>query len=296
MPAAPHCSRFLILAGVLLLFLPAAADAMPPGHFLELFPDKEKESRFFFSLQADSQENDFDRQRERRPEVDASGEERHYSEIRASEVTFSQAGIKAGASVRGLPVVYLTAGYGEADIDFSFTDELTERKNSYSRQISFDSDSFAVIGGGIAARFIRKPVFEESFLEAGMDLQYRYLNFEAEQGAITYESTLHEIQLSLAASLEKVEWELFSLVPVTFSPYGGATVTHFIGDESFTDPANTGTAGNPDPISYSGDIDPGNHISFFAGASFPLTKHFLFTLETRFGDDDGYAANLTARF
>ena len=286
----------LLAAASMLLLFPAGSAALPPGHFLELFPDKEQESRFFFSLQADSQENDFDRQRERRPEIDFQGEERHYAEIRESEATFSQAGIKTGAAIQNLPLLYVTAGYGQAEIDFSFIDELTDNKNEYSKNISFDSDDFPVLGGGIAFRFIRKPVFKSSFLEAGMDLQYRYLDFEAEEGAIEYESTLHEIQLSLAAGLERVNWNLFSLLPLTFSPYGGAKITHFIGDETYADPTNADNAGNPDPIYYTGDIDPGNHISFFAGASFPLTQSLLFTLETRFGDDDGYAANLTARF
>ena len=288
--------KVLLLVGFLLLFRPMAGMAMSPGHFLALFPDKPEESRFFFSTEANRQKNEFNEQRERRPEIDEQGEERHYSEIRESELTFSHAGIKTGAAVKSLPLIYLTAGYGKADINFSFTDELTGQKDEYTNQLSVDSESFPVFGGGIAARFIRKPVFENNFLEAGMDLQYRHLDFEAEDGAIQYESTLHEIQLSLAASIERVQWHLFSLIPLDFSPYGGAKISHFIGDESYSDTANTDDEGNPDPIFYTGDIDPGNHITFFAGAGFKLTRSFLITIETRFGDDDGYAANLTARF
>jgi hypothetical protein len=296
MPLTSILANYRVIAMLVLLLAPATAAAMPAGHFLELFPDTAREDRFFISLQADSQENDFDRQRERRPDVDAGGEIRHYSEIRESEITFSQAAIKTGAAIKGLALVYLTAGYSQADIDFSFTDELTEGKNSYSKKISMDADDFAVFGGGIAARFVRKPVFKESFLEAGMDLQYRYLDFEAEKAGVKYESALHEIQLSLAAGIERVKWNLFSVIPVTFSPYGGVKISHFIGDESFRDPANTDGRDEPDPIYYSGDIDPGNHISFFAGAGFPLTQNFLLNIETCFGDDDGYAAILTARF
>lgn len=289
------CWMLLFAAAMILLF-PALSSAMPPGHFLELFPENEKKSRFFFSMQADSQTNDFEKQRERKPEVDSQGEERHYSEIRQSEVTFSQAGIKAGAAINDLPLLYVTAGYGLADIDFHFTDELTGQKNSYTKNISFESDSFPVLGGGIAFRFLRKPVFENSILEAGMDLQYRWLDFEADEGEITYESTLHEIQLSLAAGLDMVEWNLFSRIPVSFSPYGGAKIAHFTGDETYADAANKDAEGDPDPISYNEDLDPGNHVSFFAGASFPFTQNLLMTIETRFGDDDGYAASIIARF
>lgn len=287
---------FLLAAAALVLLYPAAAAAMPPGHFLELFPDKQNDNHFFITLQADSQENEFDRQRHREAEVDSNGEERHFAEIRQSEVTFSQAGARAGAALQDLFLLYLFAGYGEADIDFSYTDELTPQKNSYSRQISMDSDGFPVLGGGISARFFRKPVFKNSFLEAGLDLQYRLLDFEGDEGAVHYESTLHEVQLSLAASIERVQWNLFHTIPVVFSPYGGTKITRFKGDESYKDPANTDGKGNPDPISHSDDLDPGNHVSFFAGASFPVTQTFYLSMETRFGDDDGYAAQVTARF
>jgi|GEM_PF-4613893 len=286
----------LLYTAALILVLPALSVAMPPGHFLELFTENEKVSRFFLSIQADRQTNNFDEQRDRRPEVDSQGEERHYSEIRQSEATFSQAGIKAGAVINDLSLVYVTAGYGLADIDFAFSDALTKQKRSYNRNVSFESDGFPVLGGGIAFCFIQKPIFRNSILEMGMDLQYRFLDFEADEGRVTYKSTLHEIQLSLAAGIERVEWNLFSQIPVTFSPYGGVKISHFIGDESFSDPANTDDQGNPDPVYYSEDLDPGNHVTFFAGASFPCTQNLFITIETRFGDDDGYAASLTAKF
>src|SRR6056297_1101383 len=288
----PRKAVFRLAVAALVLLYPAAAAAMPPGHFLELFPDKHNENHFFITLQADSQENEFERQRHREAEVDAQGEERHYAEIRQSEVTFSRAGARAGTALQDLFLFYLSAGYGEADIDFSYTEELTPQKNSYSRQISMDSDGFPILGCGISARFFRKPVFKNSVLEAGLDLQYRLLDFEGDEGAVHYESTLHEVQLSLAASIERVQWNLFDTIPVVFSPYGGAKITRFKGDESYEDPANTDARGNPDPISHSDDLDPGNHVSFFAGASFPVTQTFYLSMETRFGDDDGYAASL----
>jgi len=292
-----HSKRWVLpFAAALLLMIPGLSMAMPPGHFLELFTEDEKDKRFSLSLQADRQTNNFEEQRDRRPEVDSQGEKRHYSERRQSEVTFSQAGIKAGAAISDLSLIYVTAGYGLADIDFAFTDELTEQKHTYNRNVSFKSDGFPVLGGGIALSFIRKPIFRNNILEMGMDLQYRFLDFDADEGEVTYKSTLHEIQLSLAAGIERVQWNLFSQVPVTFSPYGGAKISHFIGDESFSDPANTDEQGNPDPVYYSGDLDPGNHVTFFAGVSFPCAQNLFITIETRFGDDDGYAANLTAKF
>lgn len=286
-----------LLAAALLLLLPAAAAAVPPGDFLSLFPENGQQSRVFFLLQGDRQENRFAEQKDRRPQVDARDEERHYSEIRQSEAVFSQAGVKTGIAYKNLPLVYLSAGYGEASVDFSFTDELTPQKRSYSNNVTFNSEEFPIFGGGIAFRFFRKPVLDGRHLSGGMDLQYRYLDFHADKGALKYESTLHEIQLSLAVCLEHVKWEAFSLIPLEFAPYTGAKIVHFIGRETFYDPENTYSEDEiPDPIFYRGNLDPGNHVSLFTGVSLHITPTLLMTLETRFGDDYGYAVQLGTTF
>jgi len=299
----PVRSGLLIFAVGLLFLMPAFAAAMPPGHFLALFPETRDENRFFLSIRADSQESEFPAQADRKPEANSQGDVRHFAEIRKSTATFYHAGVKTGLAYKNRSLLYLTAGCALADIDFSFTDELTpqKREREYTRNISFDADEFPVFGGGIAFRFLRKPALETSHLSAGMDLQYRYLDFDADKGALQYKSRLHEIQLALETSLEKVKWNLFSKIPLEISPYGGAKIIHFIGDETFFDPENTYSEENedeeiPDPIYYSGDLDPGNHISLFAGASIHITRSLLMTIETRFGDDDGYAASLTSRF
>ncbi|MCF8028875.1 MAG: hypothetical protein K9K81_10965 [Desulfobacteraceae bacterium] len=287
------------LSGVILLailMLPGKCPAASPGNFLALFPDAPGGVSSFMTLYTERQVNDFARQRERRPEIDSQGEERHYSEIRQSENTFSFDGGKAGAAFGRVPLLYVIAGYGQAEVDFSFTDELTENKEEYSRQAMFENDGFPVFGGGIAAMMFDATVFENSRFSIGGDLQYRWLDFSAEKGALSYTSTLHEIQLSIAASLEDLQWRPMDLLKLKLSPYGGAKIMHFIGEETFADPANTDAHGNPDPIYYSEDLEPGNHVTFFLGTNIEITGPLFLGLETRFGDDEGYAVQLGCNF
>ena len=270
--------------------------ASSPGNFLAQFPKESDGIQSFMAMQAEQQINNFARQRERRPEIDRQGEERHYSEIRSSENTFAFDGIKTGVAFGRVPLIYVLAGYGRADVDFSFTDELTENKYSYSTQTRFENDGFPVFGGGISAMMHDTSVLENSRFSVGADLQYRWLDFEAEEGALFYKSTLHEIQLAIAAGLENLKWRPGGGVTLGLSPYGGAKISHFFGDETFSDPANRDLQGNPDPIHYEGDINPGNHISFFIGTNIDLTQSLFLGMETRFGDDDGYAVQLGYKF
>jgi hypothetical protein len=290
------CSGTALAVFALAFLLSSACEAASPGPFLSLFPAEKNENGFFFMLQGDQQMNEFPKQRKRRPEVDSNNEERHFSEIRSSEVTFATAGMKTGFSFKGLPYIYLLGAYAEADVDFSFTDELTGNKRSYSEEFSFDTDDFIVAGGGLAARFFRKPVFGDSHLSIGADLQYRWLEFEASRGRVAYESTLHEIQLSLAAALEEMVLGGAYGLRLMVSPYAGAKIIHFIGDERFSDPANIDSTGEPDPIFYTGDLQASEHIAYFVGTGIGITEHLLMGLEARFGDDDGYAVHLGLTF
>lgn len=277
--------------------LPGICTAVSPGNFLYLFPDKDSGVKSFALLQTESQVNDFPRQRERRPEIDAQGEERHYSEIRESENTFSFNGAKIGSAFGAWPLVYVTAGFAEAEVDFSFTDELTENKDEYSIHTRFETDGFPVFGAGIAASMYSTQVLEDSRFRIGGDLQYRRLDFKAEKGNLYYASDLHEIQLSVAAAVKNISWKPQSWLPeMMLSPYGGVLVAHFIGDEKFRDPKNTDRKGDPDPIRHEADLDPSNHITFFAGTNIELPGIFFLGLETRFGDDKGYGLQMGCSF
>ncbi len=285
----------LLLCWFLSVFSPAPSSAAQ-GNFLDLFPGESNRTFFVTALQADYQENTFSRQRERRAQIDASGSERHFSETRSSSTALSYRGIKAGLALGSLPLVYLTAGYATLDLDFSFSDELTPGKSTYSTRISMDSDTFPVFGAGVCARIYRTPVFENNHFNLGLDLNYRFLDFDINEQAIRYQSQLHEIQLAIAGSVDTIAWNPFSWVKLVFSPQAGFKISHFIGDETYKDPDNNDSSGNSDPIDYEGDLDVSNHISFFVGTGVQLTQSMTMTIETRSGDEDGYALNLVYRF
>ncbi|MCF8026172.1 MAG: hypothetical protein K9K82_11890 [Desulfobacteraceae bacterium] len=293
---AKSAAGFFCMMAAAVFFLPGLCAAASPGNFPAMFPEKPGGVSSFMALQTERQVNEFPAQRDRGPEVDAQGEERHYSEIRKSENTFSFDGIKTGAAFGNWPLVYVIAGFGRADVDFSFTDELTEQKDEYSRQVRFENEGFPVFGCGISAVMHRTEVMGKDFRFGG-DLQYRRLDFEAGKGALSYESDLHEIQIALAATLEDVSWQP-PWLPATlvFSPYGGTKVSHFIGSEKFSDPENVDRRGDPDPIYYSGDLDPANHITYFFGTNLDLPRSFFLGVETRFGDDEGYGVQLGCIF
>jgi len=283
---------------LLLLFfiLPQNGFCASQGNFLELFPAKPGDGYYSIMVQLDYQENEFSAQEERKPDTDSSDYERHFSETRSSDNIFSYSGIKAGGSYKNLPFIYITAGYGEADMDFSFSDGLTENKLTYSKEISLESDPFPVFGAGICARIYRTKLFKENHFNLGLDLNYRFLDFDMKEKEIEYSSELHEIQLSLAGSLDKISWKPFSWLNLLFSPYGGCKISHFIGDETYGDLTNKDSSGNPNPVTYQGDLDPSNHISFFIGTGIQLTESTLMTIETRSGDENGYALNLIYKF
>lgn len=279
---------------------PATSFSASQTNFLDLFPEETDSSFFVGVLQADYQENTFSAQRERRAEKDATGYERHFSETRSSSNTFSYSGIKAGMGLKGLPLVYLTAGLAKVDMDFSFSDELTPNKAYYSTVVSLDSDAFPVFGAGVCARIYRAPVFTNNHLNLGLDLNYRYLDFDMSKNTggrrVDYESQLHEIQLSIAGSIDNVPWNPFSWLDLKFSPFLGFKVSHFIGDETYKDPMNLDRSGNPDPIYYTTDLDVSNHISFFIGTGVQVTESMTMNFETRSGDEDGYALSFICRF
>jgi hypothetical protein len=159
-----------------------------------------------------------------------------------------------------------------------------------------DSDTFPVFGAGICARIYRTPVFENNHFNLGLDLNYRFLDFDINEQEIRYQSQLHEIQLSIAGSVDTIAWNPFTWVKLVFSPYAGFKISHFIGDETYGDHDNNDSSGNSDPIVYEGDLDVSNHISFFVGTGVQLTQSMTMTIETRSGDEDGYALSLIYKF
>ena len=290
----------LLLVFLLLSVFPGVSFSASQGNFLDLFPDTPTQTFFVALLQADYQENTFAEQRDRKPETDGSGYERHFSESRSSSANFSYSGIKAGMAPRGLPLFYVTAGVATVDLDFSFSDELTPNKMTYSTHLSMDSDTFPVFGAGVCARIYRTQMFENKHFNLGLDLNYRFLDFDISQNQgekqIEYQSQLHEVQLSLEGSIDSIAWNPLSWLKLVFSPHLGFKISHFIGDETYLDPTNIDNAGNPDPIEYNGDLDVSNHISFFVGTGIKLTQSMTMTVETRSGDEDGYALNLIYTF
>jgi len=279
--------------------------AAPCGNFLGFFPEKSGETFMVFSMDADSQENTFPEQKRRERDISSYGEERHYSETRSSKIKFSYLGIKTGIALKNFPFMYVTAGYANADMDFSFRDDLTNTKSSYSLDTSFESDNFPVFGGGLSARIYRKQILGDKILNLGIDAQYRLLDFDktfqtesedAGKHEISYSSTMHEIQLSLEGSLGEFTWRPVSKISLDLTPYLGWKISHFIADETFADKGNINRAGEPDPIRYKDDIEVASHISAFAGVTIGLTDVMTLDIETRFGDEDGYTIYCSYKF
>ncbi|MCP4118393.1 MAG: porin family protein [Desulfobacteraceae bacterium] len=286
----------ILLLSILLYLFPQNVFCASQGNFLDLIPVTPGETCYAVVLQADYQKNEFPQQRDRKTEIDSIGQERHFSEKRSSDNTFSYSGIKAGVNLKNLPFFYLTAGYAKAEIDFSFSDELTRNKKKYSKSVSMESDAFPVFGAGICGRIYRTEMLKDYHFNLGLDLNYRFLDFDMNENDIDYASELHEIQLSLAGSVDSFTWKPFSRLELNFSPYAGCKISHFIGDEVYKDLSNRDYTGTPDPISYKGDIETSNHVSFFLGTGIQLTRSMLMTIETRSGDENGYALNLIYKF
>ncbi|MEA1969730.1 MAG: hypothetical protein U9N77_16120 [Thermodesulfobacteriota bacterium] len=298
----------LILMILFLMMLPGNLFAASCGNFLESFSEKKDDTICFVKIMTDTQENYFATQRDRVSEPGSDGTNRHYAEARSSALKTLYHGIKAGIALKKFPVLYLTAGYAKTDVDFSFSDKNTEHFHSYSKDTSFESDYFLVFGGGVSAEIFKKEVLKDKTVTAGVDLQYRLFDFDAKKRVETestgaydmdYSSTLHEVQLALACSLKNISWNPFSKITLLFAPYGGCKISYITGDEKYDDPGNvygSSTAYFHDPVSYAGDIEDSNHISWFAGTSVKISESIMMNLETRSGDEDGYTLSFTYKF
>ncbi|MBI9090070.1 MAG: hypothetical protein JEZ12_12715 [Desulfobacterium sp.] len=276
-------------------------------HFPCLFESETTKSIFMIGLEYELQENMFPDQTERAVEKDSINENRIYTKLRSSVNSYAYAGVKAGFKFKSLPFFYLTAGYAEAEVDFNFQDTLTDNKYSYRINTTFESDAFPVYGGGISLQPYKKEISENHHLNLGLDLRYRYFDFDVKKRAgsettewydMEYASKLHEVQLSLVAAVDGYEWQPFSGLTLKFTPYAGCKVSHFFADETFSDSGNivTDEGFKNDPIYYEGDIQETNHISFFGGVGIGLTKNIILGLEARTGDEDGYACNVSFKF
>ncbi len=282
--------------------------AAPTTNFLSLFPGDAAPSNFLLDVELDYQENQFPVQHERSVEQDGAGDNRIHSETRSSTNSYDYAGIKAGFKLNNLPVFYVTAGYAKAEVSLSFQDTLTNKKYTYALDTSFESDGFFVYGAGMNVQPLNKKINETLGLTVGIDLRYRYFDFEAQNPAgskdtelydIEYASELHEIQLAILGAVTGFSLEPVSGKKILFTPYGGVKISHFIADESLTDTGNvviTGYGFENDPILYNGDIEVADHLSFIAGTGIEIKKNIVIRLEARFGDEKGYSGNILFRF
>jgi hypothetical protein len=282
--------------------------AAPTTNFLSSFPKETHSSVLLLDVEFDYQENEFPEQQERSVELDATGDRRIHSEIRSSTNAYNYAGIKAGFKLKHLPLFYVTAGYAEANVEFSFKDTLTEKKNTYSMDTTFDSDGFFVYGAGMNVQPLNKRINETLGFTLGIDLRYRYFDFEAKKSAgsedtelydMEYSSELHEIQLSIVGAVDGFSMEPVSGKKILFTPYAGVKISHFIADESFKDTGNVVITGNSfknDPILYNGDIEVTEHLSFIAGTGIEIKKNIVIGLEARIGDEKGYSGNILFKF
>ena len=277
------------------------------AHLPCLFKNETSKRMFLIGLEYELQENTFSNQLERSVEKDSVGDDRIYATTRSSVNSYTYAGVMAGFKWKNLPLFYLTAGYAEADVDFKFEDALTDKQYSYNIQTTFKTDAFPVYGGGISVQPVKKEIFENHTLHLGLDLRYRYFDFDAKKSAgsedtelydIKYASELHEVQLTLVAAVDGFSWTPHSKLPLSFTPYAGAKVSHFFADETFSDSGNTvnGYGFQNDPIHHEDDIDVTNHISYVAGVGIGLTEKIILGLELRTGDEDGYACNVSFKF
>ncbi len=299
--------KIIILLLFLAIFFPRDLLAASAAHLNGLFTWEADQSMVAVSLEFDSQENDFPLQDERNVELDDIGDTRIHTQSRSSVNSFTYTGLKAGFKFKNLPFIYVTAGYADAEVDFTFKDTNTDNKNTYSLTTTFDTDTFAVFGGGITVQPLRKTIGENYTLHLGLDLSYRYIDFDTKKKAgseetesyyMTYESTLHEVQLALVGAVDGFAFEPVTGVTVSLTPYLGCKISHFFSDERFTDTGNVSSSLGleNDPIIYEGDFEDSNHISFIAGAGIEITRNWVITLEVRTGDEDGYAGNILFRF
>lgn len=262
---------------------------------------------FVIGLEYERQENIFPDQVERNIEEDNIGDERVYTTTRSSVNSYAYSGVKVGFKFKKSPFIYLTAGYAEADVDFNFEDTLTDNKFTYNINTTFESDVFPVYGGGFSVQPVKKEIFENHNLHLGLDVRYRYYDFDAKKRAgsedtewyeMAYASELHEVQLALVGAVDGFSWKPFSGLTLSFIPYAGVKVSHFFADETFSDSGNviSGYGFQNDPIYYQDDIQETNHISYFAGVGLGLTEKIIVGLEARTGDEDGYACNVSFKF
>ena len=256
-----------------------------------------KEGRFHFTaaLDFDYQKNELPGQIRRFPWTDpgqVTPEQRHYEQIRMSSNSFLCSGIKLGATINESAMVYLLTGVMNTTVDMTYYDKTISY--GYSTGSDFESDNEFYYGAGFSVIMHRGTWKKDTPVKVGMDLKYRKLEMEESNlgsAGEYYSSSLDELQMAFVISAETER----------FYPYFGLRISAMSGRERYINkniplilaPARYYDTGY---IDYRRDINWFKNTGYVTGMSFYVKDLWLFNVEIRRGDEEGFGLSSTIKF
>ena len=285
----------LIVSSLLLPVLSAmAAPTLAPGQLTRFDDPASLEKAGYdlaFLLKAYTQDSDTTFQTKRfawKDSNEQNPEERHRERHWQTEFELQGLEACAGLVIPDACTLYGLVGVVNADLAFAYYDETNYEKDDndnkipYERTTRFEDPGRVYFGAGITASMARWMIDDARSVVLDLDTRYRYFNYKPETDAAgrKYEATVHDVQLTVGASL---------LMP-TVSPFAGFRITYLAGEETFQDP-NRSTL-----LSVSESIEPGDDIGYFFGVRLTRWEALDLSLTLRTGDDEGWEIGAAARF